>query len=110
MYKIIEDLDYIVVLALDYESPFDNVLKLRQDLMQYDNRPIIFDLLLCNGICDGRFRYAKCYEDLDNVQIIDEVPRRIKDILYIYYKRNPEIVNESILPNSHKYIILNGIL
>lgn len=114
MIKEIRNTSEYIVLSTSYISPLDELFDLEQELKMLNFKgEIIFDLLLCNGLNENRFLkgfFDGDYIDIANITIIKNIENDIKKISEEFYINNSELVDYSVLPDAHKYIIKNGLV
>ena len=111
-YDIIEfknDYKY-VVLATSYENPMDELENIEDELKakEYSGR-VLFDLLLCNGMNSNRFiemNFDGNYFDLSSSIIIENPNKFIKEDIHQYLKDKPALLENSVLPEAQRYIII----
>jgi hypothetical protein len=112
--KKIENKQKYIVLSTSYISPLDELFDLEEKLQMLEYKgTIIFDLLLCNGLEQNRFLEAFFdgnFIDISNVSILNQVDEKIKEISRNFYKENLYALENSVLPDAHKYIIRNGLI
>jgi hypothetical protein len=73
---------------------------------------VIIDLLICNGIAGNRFieiNFDGFTIDLRFITVVDSIDDEIREISSKFYKSNPTIVDNSILPKAHCYLIKKGV-
>ena len=111
-YDIIEfknDYKY-VVLATSYENPMDELENIEDELeaKEYSGK-VLFDLLLCNGMNSNRFVEiefnGKCF-DLSSFITIKNPNNSIKEGIHQYLKDKPALLENSVLPEAQRYIII----
>lgn len=114
MIKKINNTSEYIVLSTSYISPLDELFDLEQELKILNFKgEIIFDLLLCNGLNENRFLKGSFdgeYIDIANITIMSNVENYIKKISKEFYINNSQLIDYSVLPDSHKYIIKNGLV
>lgn len=114
MIKEINNKSEYIILSTSYISPLDELYDLEQELKMLNFKgEIIFDLLLCNGLNENRFLkgfFDGQYIDISNITIMSNVQNYIKKISKEFYITNSQLIDYSVLPDSHKYIIKNGLV
>ena len=114
MIKEINNKSEYIILSTSYISPLDELFDLEQELKMLNFKgEIIFDLLLCNGLNENRFLrgfFDGKYIDISNITIMSNVQDYIKKISKEFYINNSKLIDYSVLPDSHKYIIKNGFV
>ncbi|PVE15079.1 hypothetical protein DDA98_11565 [Clostridium perfringens] len=113
MIKRINNTSEYIILSTSYISPLDELFDLEQELKILNFKgEIIFDLLLCNGLNDNRFLkgfFDGDYIDISNLTILNNIDSNIKKISKEFYINNSDLVEYSVLPDAHKYIVKNGL-
>ena len=111
-YDIIEfksDYKY-VILVTSYENSMDELENIEDELgaKEYSGK-VLFDLLLCNGMNSSRFVEiefnGKCF-DLSSSTIIKNPNNSIKEDIHQYFKDKPALLENSVLPEAQRYIII----
>ena len=113
IYDIIEfksDYKY-VILATSYENPMDELENIEEELKakEYSGK-ILFDLLLCNGMNSSRFVEIKfdgeCFDLSSSITIKNPNNSIIKEGIRQYLKDKPALLENSVLPEAQRYIII----
>lgn len=102
-----------IVLSTSYVSPLDEIFELEEKLEEIKFKGnIIIDLLLCNGLTNRFFKtfFDGEFIDFNSIKADEEVELEVKKISRNFYMKNLELVDDSILPEAHKYIVKNGLI
>lgn len=110
----IKNQEQYIILSTSYISPLDDIQILQDELkkLTYTGK-IIIDLLLCNGLSSNRYIEAFFNGeilDVSSVKVVDNVSTIVKETSKLFYKDNKSILERSILPKAHCYIIENGLI
>lgn len=106
-----EPYDFLVI-ATSYENPLSSFKEI-EDVIQVHRANLLFDLTLINGV--NKNRYIKCeYEagknQLQSCVIVESIDDEIKKISYNYFMENEDVVSKSVIPNSLKYLLKEGMI
>lgn len=95
--------DFLII-ATSYENPLSMLEEIEKEIKK-PKADLLFDLTLINGVSSNR--YIKCsYEAGQNsCSIVDRIDDKIKKISYDFFAANEDIVQESVIPNSLKYLL-----
>lgn len=101
--------EYLLI-ATSFQSSLSELKKL-DELADLKAGRILFDFTLSNGISKNRF--IECAVSLGNVKpksakIVIEVEDEVKEVSSMFLKENKDILENSLLPKSIKYLISNG--
>lgn len=101
--------EYLLI-ATSFQSSLSELKKL-DELADLKEGRILFDFILSNGISKNRF--IECAVSLGNVKpksakIVIEVEDEVKKASSMFLKKNKDILENSLLPKSIKYLISNG--
>ena len=103
--------DFLVI-ATSYENPLGSLKEIEKEL-NVKKAKLLFDLTLINGI--KKNRYITCdYEEGENYllscSLVENINEHIKSLSNKYFIQHEEIVQNSILPNSLKFLIKSGMI
>lgn len=106
-----EPYDFLVI-ATSYENPLSFIKEIEEEI-QVQKANLLFDLTLINGI--NKNRYIRCVHDTDinqlpSCSIVENVNDSIKKISQGYFAENEEVIKESIIPDSLKYLLKSGMI
>lgn len=106
-----EPYDFLII-ATSCENPLSSFEEIRSKL-KVNKAKLLFDLTLINGV--KRNRYIQCeYESEKSIfqscTIPSKIDNRIKDISYGYFSKNEDIVKESVIPDSLKFLIKSRMI
>lgn len=104
--NLTKDFDFLL-LNLSYESPteyLDEILKL---ISSYNQLNVIFDNMLINGDGFNRYTSGKILNnklDLSSFKIVEakNLPSEVKNLVYTYFKNNPEKLDQGVLSDKQK--------
>ena len=101
--------EYLLI-ATSFQSSLSGLEKL-DELAGLKTGKILFDFTLSNGISKNRF--IECAVSQGNVKpksakIVVEVEDEVKKVSSMFLKENKDILENSLLPKSIKYLISNG--
>ncbi len=104
-----EPYDFLII-ATSYEGPL-SFLEEIGDEIQMQKANLLFDLTLINGVNSNR--YIKCeYEAgknlLQSCSIVECIDDAVKKLSEQFFMENKEVVKESVLSNSLKYLLQSG--
>lgn len=106
-----EKYDYLVI-AKNYESSLSNIIELEKHIKQ-DQANILFDLIVKNGTNSNRFieyKYQKNTSNPGSFAVVNAVSDNIKAITSKFLQKNQNLIDNSVLPKSLKYILKNNLL
>ncbi len=99
--------DYLLI-ATSYRSSLSDDLT---NLFNLEKSKVLFDFMLIHGNKKNRFVECVVLNDgckKDTIKIPDEIDVNIREESSSYFKKNKNLIQNSVLPNSLKYLILNG--
>lgn len=99
----------IVVYSLSYKSPLGALRHIEKELESYRGK-VLFDLLMSNGLASNRFIVADYDGDKFDVGsfTITQVGRDIKRESLSFYMEDPALLENSVLPRTHQFLIKKG--
>lgn len=101
-----------IVIAISYVSPIDEVDSIIQAIRGRSTR-ILFDLTLINGISSNRYISLKVDNgeySKSSFRVVQHVTSSVKDVGLSYFANNPEVVDRSVLSDTLKHCLKQGIL
>ena len=106
-----EPYDFLVI-ATSYENPLSLFDDLKKEL-KVDEAKLLFDLTLINGT--KKNRYIKCHyqantDSLLLCSLVDNIDDYIRSLSHDYFLQNEEVVRNSIIPNSLKFLLKSGMV
>ena len=112
LYKLNNNQYDFLVIATSYVNPLSLYSEIREQIYMNTAR-ILFDLTLVNG--NNKNRYISCGFALSDNQfnscdIVENVEENIKSITKNFFKNNEELINNSIIPQSLKFLIKSDML
>lgn len=112
MLKLNNDSYDFLIIATSYENPLSSITEIVEEI-QMQKATLLFDLALINGTAANR--YIKCeYEAGRNFppscSIAEGVGNAIRKISQNYFFENEEIVRNSVIPDSLKYLLKSGMV
>lgn len=113
-YIRIEDKKYIeYIIQLTYKSPLNYLKEISNKMKSYEKAGyLLMDTFLYSGKVDNRFIElywnGKCIEQ-DTIKYIKLLQSKYKKITNNYIRKNKEILEDSVLSELQKKMILKGI-
>ncbi|WP_208402057.1 type II toxin-antitoxin system RnlB family antitoxin [Halalkalibacterium halodurans] len=112
IYKLNNEYPYIVF-STSYINPLEDIEKIEEEMESEFRGKVLFDLLLSNGLTSNRFLEAEFdggkfqYTSIKPVGNLDNL---IKKESITFYRENIDLLQNSVLPNAHKFLIKKGLL
>jgi hypothetical protein len=105
-----EPYDFLVI-ATSYENPLDEIDEIRSKLDK-DEADVLVDLMLINGTKQNRFIELRFKKGLNipDYSLEDHVTDNIRKISSDFFVHNREMVDNSVLPKSLKYLIKQNLI
>ena len=114
-YKILklnnEPFDFLVI-ATSYENPLSHFEDISKEI-NVDQARILFDLTLINGIKSNRYiacDFQRGKNHLQSCSLIYEIDDYIKSVSHNYFIENEGMIQESVIPNSLKFLMKSGMV
>lgn len=115
IYEIIkldnEQYDYLVI-ATSSINPLSNLSEVVSQIgTKLSN--VLFDLTLINGNNSNRYISGRVKDGeyrVSDFMIVNKIDDSIKRISFNYFRSHTEAIEDSILPNSLKYLLKNGMV
>ncbi|WP_283610616.1 type II toxin-antitoxin system RnlB family antitoxin [Faecalispora anaeroviscerum] len=106
-----EPFDFLVI-ATSYENPLSHIDEISKEI-KAEHAKILFDLTLINGTKSNRyiscdFRLGESY--LQSCSVVKEIDVCIKNISHNYFAQNHDVVQNSVVPNSLKFLLKSGMI
>lgn len=106
-----ESFDFLII-PTSCENPLSHFEEISKQL-KVEQAKILFDLTLINGTSKNRYIYCdfcsgKSY--FQSCHLVNEVNDYIKSIVKNYYMQNEEVVQNSVIPNSLKFLLKSGMI
>ncbi|MEK5428290.1 type II toxin-antitoxin system RnlB family antitoxin [Cytobacillus sp. FSL R7-0680] len=112
IHKLNNEYPYIVF-STSYINPLEEIEDIEKELNSQFQGKVLFDLLLSNGLTSNRFLEAEFdgrkfqYSSIKPVMNLDDL---IKNESIHFYRENHDLLQNSVLPNAHKFLIKRGRL
>lgn len=106
-----EQYDFLVI-ATSCKNPLSYIEEIG-DKIEISQAKIIFDLTLINGVKNNRYvvcDYNKNNNKLPSCYLLKELPESIKKLSHNYFLEHTDIVQNSVIPSSLKFLIKNGMI
>ncbi|MFJ5717291.1 type II toxin-antitoxin system RnlB family antitoxin [Neobacillus sp. NPDC093127] len=104
--------DYpFVIYSTSYVNPIEDIDHIEEELKLLFKGKVIFDLLLSNGASSNRFVEAEFDGDKFNYnsfKALPEIDNCIAKLSSDFYRRHSDLLENSILPNAHQFLIKKG--
>ncbi len=100
-----------LILATSYVNPLSNLDDIESVLKPEDAGKVIFDLLLANGVSSNRYMEAEFDGDrfdFTSFRPLEEVDTHIKEQSGEFYRKNEDLLDNSVLPRSHRFLLKKG--
>ena len=101
--------DFLII-ANSYENPVNDLIY-QNNVPFIENGFILFDLTVVNGLSNNRYAYAQVNNHkiiVSSIGVMSNVDdAEILKITSEYFLHNSNIIKQSHLPSTAKYIILN---
>lgn len=106
-----EPYDFLVI-ATSYENPLSSFEEIKKEL-NVGEAKLLFDLTLINGM--KKNRYIECHYKADNdspllCSLVDNTDDYIKSLSYDYFLQNEDVLQNSVIPNSLKFLLKSGMV
>ncbi len=104
-----ESYDFLII-ATSYENPLHLFDEIGKEL-QVKKAKLLFDLALINGT--NKNRYIECEYSAEmttkmHCSLVHKIDDCIKMLSRDFFFNNNEVVNNSVIPNSLKYLLKTG--
>lgn len=112
IHKLNDEYPYIVF-STSYINPLEEIEEIEKELECEFQGKVLFDLLLSNGLTSNRFLEAEFdgvkfrYTTIKSVSNLDNL---IKKESIHFYLENIDLLQNSVLPSAHKFLIKQGRL
>lgn len=100
-----------LILSTSYLSPLDDIDDIEYDLKETSKVKVLFDMLLTNGISSNRFIEAEFNGgkfEISSFRPLQAVDLSLKTESLNFYRDNSYLLDDSILPRSHQFLIKKG--
>lgn len=104
-----EPYDFLII-ATSYESPLHLIDEISEEL-QVEQAKLLFDLTLINGTKRNRYiecNYSAKIKTQMNCSLVEKIADDIREISRNFFYNNNEIINNSVIPNSLKFLLRTG--
>lgn len=106
-----EPYDFLVI-ATSYENPLSSFDEIKKEL-NVGEAKLLFDLTLINGT--KKNRYIKCHYQANTdapllCSLVDSTDDYIKSLSNDYFLQNEDVVQNSVIPNSLKFLLKSGMV
>ena len=104
-----EPYDFLII-ATSYESPLHLIDEISKEL-HVEQARLLFDLTLINGTKRNRYiecEYSSKLKTHMNCCLVEEIDDYIRKISRDFFRNNNEIINNSVIPNSLKFLLKTG--
>ncbi|MDR1665026.1 MAG: type II toxin-antitoxin system RnlB family antitoxin [Clostridiales bacterium] len=114
-YKILNLEEYeFAIIATSYLRPLDDKEKIEEELRSRHFRgPVLFDLLLCNGLSLNRYALMEFDGEKfvsSSLKILTNISDVSKRMIFDYFKQNESCIDTSVLPKAQRYLMRKGIV
>lgn len=102
-----EPYDFLII-ATSYENPLHLFDEIGKEL-KVEKAKLLFDLTLINGT--NKNRYIECEYSAEmkmHCSLVEKIDDCIKILSRDFFFNNNEVVNNSVIPNSLKYLLQTG--
>lgn len=106
-----EPYDFLII-ANSYENPLNFIDEIGDEI-RVQKAKLLFDLTLINGV--KKNRYIGCEFEINRKQlqpctIVESVEDTIKKVSKKYFMENVDIVSNSVISNSLKFLLTSGMV
>lgn len=101
--------DYLLI-ATSYRSSLSDVLEL-DSVVDLGKGKVLFDFLLIHGNKKNRFVECVVIDDScerNSIKVPNDIDENIRQQSSNFFKKNQQLIKNSILPKSLQYLIVNG--
>ena len=101
-----------IIYSISFQSPLEQLAQIEEELSrEHFKGDVYFDFLLSNG--NNHNRYLKAFFDgqkfnLKTFQVVDKPMKQLIKESNLFYTHNPQLLENSILPRSVKFMIKKG--
>ncbi len=100
-----------LVIATSYVSPLGNLSEIEEQIKEFSGK-VLFDLTLINGKNSNRYIQSNSVEskfDLKSFTIVNDLEDEIREVSRNFFKEHIEIVEQSTISNSLKFLLKKGV-
>lgn len=102
-----------IVFSTSYINPLEEIEEIEKEMEFQFQGKVLFDLLLSNGLTSNRFLEAEFWDgkfQYTSIKPVNNLDNLIKKESIHFYRENIELLQNSVLPNAHKFLIKQGQL